>query len=340
MLVKKVVLFGARDLRMEESEIDEEALKKGECLVETDVSAFSTGTDLANYLGDSTYVPGAPDYPRQVGYSNAGVVRRVFDEDGLLAPGQRVFSIRPHQSAFITEQDEVLVPIPVGVSSSEASLAYLTQLGLSALRRARYEAGENVLVLGLGVIGLCTVALARAIGACVVGIEANSELRADVATTLGAQRVLMSEEGQIKEKTEKVFGEAGADIVVLTANPWAAYRLALELVRREGRVSILGFPGRGQQRPDFNPLDPRWIYAKQLTLTGAGLTSSLRCEASEIRFNLSRNLEFVLGLMRDGSLNLGPLISHRFPASQARDAYELAVEHPNELVAAVFDWKD
>lgn len=79
----------------------------------------------------------------------------------------------------------MLVAVPPGLAPEEASLAYLTNLGLAALQQARYQTGENVVVTGLGVIGLCTVALARAIGAKVVGI-ANSEIPAQAALRVGA----------------------------------------------------------------------------------------------------------------------------------------------------------
>jgi hypothetical protein len=75
--MKQAILYGARDLRMEEKALDIDSLTDQQVYVETEVTALSTGTDLGNYLGRSTEVPGAPDYPRAVGYSNVGVVRRV-----------------------------------------------------------------------------------------------------------------------------------------------------------------------------------------------------------------------------------------------------------------------
>jgi threonine dehydrogenase-like Zn-dependent dehydrogenase len=53
---------------------------------------------------------------------------------------------------------------------------------------------------------------------------------------------------------------------------------------------------------------------------------------------LRRNLEYILDLMSSKRLNVEPLISHRVPYQQMRDAYELARAHSKELIAAVFDW--
>jgi threonine dehydrogenase-like Zn-dependent dehydrogenase len=336
--MKQAIVYGAGDLRIEERSLEEQPLQPHQVYVETEITAFSTGTELGNYLGDSTYVPNAPDYPRGIGYSNVGVIRRVGAAVAHLKPGQRVFSTKPHQSAFVALQDELLVPVPEGIRPEVASLAYLNHLGLAALRQARYEAGEHVAVVGLGVIGLCTIWLARAMGAKVVGIS-NSAIRSKAAIGLGAHSAFMADDQEIQKKLCEVFGEIGADIVVLTANPWAAYRLSVEIVRCAGRISVLGFPGRDWGLPDFNPLDPRWFYAKQLTLLAAGFAPRVDCAPSDLRFNTRRNICYILDLMASHTPPLDSIISHRLAASHMKEVYELARQHSKGLMAAVFDWR-
>src|SRR5262245_42370306 len=95
------MLYGAGDLRIEEKELNAGGLDADQVHVETLVSALSTGTDLGNYTGDSGYVPGAPAYPRMVGYSNVGQVVEAGPDAAGITPGARVFSLKPHQSAYI-----------------------------------------------------------------------------------------------------------------------------------------------------------------------------------------------------------------------------------------------
>ena len=113
----------------------------------------------------------------------------------------------------------------------------------------------------------------------------------------------------------------------------------MEVVRREGRVAVLGFPGRGQPSPRFNPVDARWLYGKQLTICGCGHLSRLEWTPADIRFNVRRNLEYIFDLMAAGRLDLSPVISHRLPWDLMRDAYELAARHSKDLTAAIFDWR-
>src|SRR5258708_32483750 len=120
MQFHKAILHGKCDLRIE-NEVFDRALEAGEVLIETDVTALSTGTDLGNYLGDSTYVPGAPQYPRWVGYSNVGVVAQTGTAVQSVRMGDRVFAAKPHRSAYIATERDMLIPVPEGLAPEEAS---------------------------------------------------------------------------------------------------------------------------------------------------------------------------------------------------------------------------
>ncbi|MCC7235646.1 MAG: zinc-binding alcohol dehydrogenase [Bryobacterales bacterium] len=328
MRIQKAMLFGARDLRFVEEEIEASRPGIGEVVVTAEITALSTGTDLGNYEGRSTEVPGAPDYPRSVGYSHVGTVTAA-GQGAEWKVGERVFSTRPHQSAYLAGAGELLVSVPEGVDPAGASLAYLTQLGMAGMRQARYEAGERVAVIGLGVIGLCTVAVAAAMGARVTAIG-NSPFRNALATAMGAGAAITSGDAEVENLK--------SDLVVLTANPWAAYRDAIAAARHGGRISILGFPGRAQAPPGFNPLDASWLYAKQLTLMGSGFSPRTAAEPHEVAFNLRRNLELIFDYMRSGRLPLERIITHRMPWREMRDAYDLALGRSKEMAAAVFEW--
>ena len=327
------MMYGAGDLRL-----DEEGLAAvpgpSEVLVQTEFTGFSTGTDLGNFEGRSTEVPGAPPYPRAVGYSNVGIVAAVGGAVRRFRVGDRVFAVRPHVSAYLAGEDDLLIRVPDGAAAEQAALAYLIHLGVASLRQARMQPGETVAVVGLGVIGLCAVAAARAMGARVIAV-ANSQRRAKLALQVGASDALLSGTFHAPD----VFGGAGADVVVLTANPWAAWRESMELAAPHGRVAVLGFPGRAQEAPSFNPLDAVWLYGKQLTIFGAGHVPRVECAPGDVRFNLRRSLEYVLELLASGAMNVGAVISHRIPWSQMRSAYEMAARHDKELSAAVFDWR-
>lgn len=328
--IHKAMLYGAGDLRLETETVSLAALGEKHIFVETEVSALSTGTDLGNYEGRSREVPTAPDYPRWVGYNNIGVIRRCGTAVSRWRAGQRVFTPRPHQSGFVAHEDDLIVAVPDGVAPEAASLCYLTELGVAGMRQLHYEAGERVAVIGLGVIGLCTVGVAQAMGARVSAI-ANSPLRRDLALAMGAERACLAGEAK----------QAGleADIVILTANPWDAFREAVDIARFGGRISVLGFPGRALPPPSFNPLAAEWFYGKQLILAGAGFAPKADVPPQEISFNVRRNIELIFDYMRRGKLPVEKVITHRFPWPRLKEAYDLARTHSKDMAAAIFDWR-
>ncbi|MBM3725979.1 MAG: zinc-binding alcohol dehydrogenase [Acidobacteria bacterium] len=321
----RALLYGAGDLRLEETPLDPTQLAPDQIYVETQVSGLSTGTDLGNFLGDSTYVPGAPQYPRWVGYSNAGIVRAVGSAVTAFAPGDAVFAAKPHQSAYIAPVTDLIVKIPPGLAPEIACLCYLTELNLAALQQVGFVPGEDVAVVGLGIIGFGGIGLARAMGARRVIAVANQEGRAALATRLGATHSYCTGRDDAALAALK---DNGADVILLLANSWDAYKQSLELARRNGRVAVLGFPGRLQPPPDFNPLSPDWIYRKQLGIFGSGQTR-----------DVPRNLAYVLDLLAAGRMDIRPAISHHVPARDLVSVYELARSKDKSLTGAVFDWR-
>jgi len=337
--MKAWILHGPRDLRLEERDLDVKRLGPDEIYVETDYTSLSTGTDRGNYEG-AERVPGAPDYPRWVGYNNAGTVMAAGSAVTRFKAGDRVFSLRAHQSAYIAKETETIVRIPDGVSSENASMTYLYHLGLHALRTGALFPGENVAVVGTGILGLTTISLARAFGARVAALS-NSEYRMEFARKVGAHRAWFSDDPDLPQKLDEFTHGAGIDLAVLAANPWPAYRAAIESLRPGGRMSILSLPGRGEKDLDFNPLALKWMYAKSLMIKAvSGLPAySYPLPDGAPRFPVTRGCEYLLDLMQDGAIRPLDLVTHQLPYDQAKDAYEMAFGRDKSMVGVIFKWK-
>jgi threonine dehydrogenase-like Zn-dependent dehydrogenase len=332
-------LYGPRDIRLEEIALDTGHLQPEDVWVRTDVTALSTGTDRGNYEG-AERVPGAPDYPRWVGYSNAGTVMAVGDAVTGLKPGDRVFALKPHQSDYICKESEVMAKIPAAVSSEAASLTYLYHLGFHALRTGEFVPGENVAVVGTGILGLTTIALARAFGGRVVALS-NSEYRMEAALRAGAHRAWRSDDADLAARLGDFTDGIGIDLVVLAANPWPAYRSAVESMRPGGRISILSLPGRGEEALDFNPLALKWLYGKGLTVKSVrGLPSyAYPMLDGTQRFSVGRGCEYLLHLMEDGTIEPSELITHRLTYDHAQEAYEMAYHREKSMIGAIMLWR-
>ncbi|MCH2202439.1 MAG: zinc-binding dehydrogenase [Fuerstiella sp.] len=336
--MKIAILHAPRDLRIEEQTVAADNLRGDEIHVETRISAFKIGTDRGNYEG-AEQVPGAPDYPRSVGDSNLGIVRAVGSDVTRFRTGDRVVGIMPHQSEYVVAESGYVVKVPDGVHDEDAVYAWLYALSSLCFRKAFFQPGEYVAVVGLGVLGLGAVALGRFLGARIIAIG-NSAVRLEMADRMGAQLSCLSDDPDLRGKLDKVTRGAGIDLVIQTANPWSAYRTSVEIVRPDGRVAIVALPGRGESPLDFNPLDMKWFYQKGISLIAvSGQTGHLYPNRSA-RFDRCRECEYILDLMADGGLEPKRLITHRFHYSEMTEAYEMAYRREKNMLGVIFQWNE
>lgn len=343
--MKIAILQGPRDLRIEDQPLDTSRLGSDEIWIKTHISALKIGTDRGNYEG-AEQVPGAPDYPRWVGDSNLGVIQGVGSNVTRFQVGDRVVTRQPHQSEYITTQHVSIVKVPDGVRDEDAVYAHLYALSAHCYRKAHFQPGENVAVVGVGVLGLGAVALGPLFGARVVAL-ANSPLRLEMAAQMGAHAGFLSSDPDLQAKLDEFTEGHGIDLVILTANPWPAYRTALEIVRTNGRVSIVSLLGRGESDLQFNPLSMELFYTKGISLVAvSGPAGYLYPDDAshpmlmQDRFTADRSAAHVLSLMADGRLEPKRLITHRFHYSQMAAAYEMAYHREKSMLGVIFDWQE
>ncbi len=342
--MKIAILRGPRDLHIEEQPLDTGNLKPDEIWIETEVSALKIGTDRGNYEG-AEQVPGAPGYPRWVGDSNLGIVKGVGSAVRRVQVGDRVVTRQPHQSEYITNESASLVKVPPGVDSENAVFAHLYALSSLCYRKAHYQPGENVAVVGLGVLGLGAVALGPLFGARLIAIG-NSPTRLEMAQRMGTHATYLYNDPDLPAKLDAFTDGCGVDLVILTANPWPAYRTALRIVRENGRVSIVSLLGRGESPLDFNPLSMSLFYIKGISLhavsgpVGYLYPNGAETTAVDNRFSADRAADHVLSLMANASLEPKRLITHRFHYSQMVEAYEMAYRREKSMLGVLFTWKD
>jgi threonine dehydrogenase-like Zn-dependent dehydrogenase len=336
--MKIAVLHGPRDLRMEEQPLDTSHLLPNQVHVETEITAFKIGTDRGNFEG-AERVPGAPEYPREVGDSNLGTVRAVGSGVTRLKVGDRVVARRPHQSAYVGSECESIVRVPDGVDAEDAVFSHLYTLSAHCYRKAFFTPGETVAVVGLGVLGIGAVAMGSLFGARVMGLG-NSPARQEMAQRMGAHACFSSSDPDLQDRIDAFTHGVGIDLVILTANPWPAWRTAMEVVRENGRVSVVALPGRGEAALDFNPVAMEWFYKKNISLIAVSGPGGYLFPTANDRFGGVRGCEHTLSLMEDGRLEPKRVITHRFRYDSMVQAYEMAFNRDKSMLNVVFQWGD
>lgn len=266
------------------------------------------------------------DEPLPLGYCNAGVVLEVGKGVSEFSVGDRVVSNGPHAEVVCVPKN-LCARIPDGVSDDEAAFTVMAAVGLQGIRLASPTLGENVAVIGLGLVGLMTVQLLIANGCRVLGVDLNAH-RLRLARQFGAQTVDLSAGGD-PVAAGLAFSEGqGMDAVIITASTGSSEPIhqAAQMSRKRGRIVLVGVTGLELNRADF--------YEKELTFQvscsyGPGRYDERYEQRGEdypfgfVRWTAQRNFQAVLNLMAEGRLNVKPLISHRFLIEEAPKAYDL-----------------
>lgn len=337
--MKIAMLNGPRDLHIEEHPLETSHLKPDEIWVETEITALKIGTDRGNYEG-AEGVPGAPLYPRWVGDSNLGVVRGVGSEVTRFQVGDRVVSTMPHQSEYVASEEDWIVKVPEGVHPEDAVYSRLYALSAHCYHKALFRPGETVAVVGLGVLGLGAIAIGPLFGGRIVAIG-NSPIRTEMAMKMGADAAFMYNDPDLKDNLDEFTGGAGIDLVILTANPWPAFRTAVEIVRPDGRVAIVSLLGRGEPPLDFNPLSMELFYIKGISLIAiSGSIGDLYPSVGTDRFSNERRTEHMLSLMAAGRLEPKRLVTHHFHYTDIAIPYEMIYQREKDMLGVIFNWKD
>lgn len=295
----------------------------------TIVSAISPGTEIAAWSGLPPLRPGNP-YPRVQGYCN---VARVIDAgpDAIgFAPGDVVLSFTSHRSHFLLDTADVLVKLPPDGDLAKLACAYLFHLGYNATLRSDIRAGSRVLVIGLGVLGLTSVAMASLAGARVHAVS-NQPATARIATRFGARAVHRRD-----AVADAMAGQA--DVVISTTGGWDDWRSALVCAAPMGRIAVLGFPGRGLGAGEHNPLDSQYFYAKQLRIEAVGMSPGQPDARGFLPFNERANLAFLTDAIHRGDIDPAPLISGRMSGFDIKQAYEAIVRRDNDALTFILEW--
>ena len=209
--------------------------------------------------------------------------------------------------------------IPDALDADRALLLEPAASALHGVLKRKPEAGEKVLVVGAGTIGLMTLAVTRALAPearlhCV----ARHPFQAEAARRMGAEDVLLSGKTLYKQAAEATGAAyrrgvlnneillGGFDVVYDTVGNDRSIKDSLRWVRAGGTVVILGInfqPGK----IDYTP-----IWNQEVTVTG------INCHATESTGETS--FEIAARLLADEDFPVAGMITHRFPMDRYRDA--------------------
>jgi len=322
------LVFSEKDRCLVETSTIPDDPGPGEALIQNRLSLISAGTELAMFTETHRGFE-EPDFayakfPFRPGYAAIGEVLAVGEGVTDLAPGARVFHRSRHATHALLGHDVVL-PVPEGVADTHAPFLAMLQIAMSAPRQAPVTFGENVLVIGMGLVGNLCAQLSALAGAGQVAAADLAVPRLRQAQECGVALVFNLSEKPMAEWLP-VFGARGANLVVEAVGSGPTIDLAIKAAARHVRGVLLGSPR------DKLELDPYFdVHRTGVRLIGAHAST---VDAA----TLEQDIPFLWTLLADGRINIEPLITHVLPYTDAQQAYEGLRDRKDEFLGVLLEY--
>ncbi len=203
---------------------------------------------------------------------------------------------------------EGVVRIPDDVSFEQASFIEPVNTCMKGIAGLRLQAGEVVLVIGQGPIGIILSVLAQRTGAKVITTDLFPQ-RLTIATRFGLSETIDASRIDAVARIRELTEGRGADAVILAVGGNSLIRSAMEAARAGGRVLLFAQTVHGEAS-----FDPAAVCVDEKTLVGS-YSASVDLQEESVQFVFR------------GAMDFERLITHRFPLAQAVEALRVAA-HP------------
>jgi L-iditol 2-dehydrogenase len=337
-LMKVARLYGPSDLRLSEEE--RPIPGKGESLVRVTAVGIC-GSDLHRYVsGKNNSTPLRK--PLVLGHEFAGIAVTGPHKDKLVAvdpavpcracewckrgdinlcPSLRFAGTNEDDGAlreYIAYPDHCLYPLPTGISAAGGAVLETLGVALHANELGAIRPGITLAILGAGPVGLLALQVARTKGAKPVYITETHLHRRLLAQKLKADQVFSAQGAQEAQAILKATDGRGVDTVIEASGDSGAMDFALQVVRRGGRVVQTG----------INAEDRTSFQASLARLKGATILVQRR---------MRDEYPEAIRLVKDKKVDVECIVSHRFPLTEAKQAFAMAVKREG-LKVVVEPW--
>lgn len=319
--------------------------KPGELLIQN-AACGVCGTDVHIYYGEPGSATVTP--PVVLGHEYAGIVEAVGDGVTAFQVGDHV-TIDPniycgvcsycrdgkkqlceHMRAIGVTQDGGFATHSVVPASQAFLLNKSLSLELGAMAEplaccihgidlANIKAGDTVLVIGGGTIGLMMLQLAKLSGASKVFLSEPVALRREIAMNLGADACIDPIQEDLIKRMKELTSKDGADVVIECAGNKAATRQAFDACAKGATLLMFSVPSVDAtfDLPLFD------VYKKELSIKGSFINPDTHQRA--------------VNLLESGKIQIEPLITHRYPLDQLDEAIQVQMGSESIKVLVVPD---
>ena len=192
-------------------------------------------------------------------------------------------------------------------------------VAVHAVKRARLQKGESVLVLGTGTIGHVTAAMAHVYGADPIIVADVQQHCLDTAAKIGATHSILVGEQDIATKVNAITEDKGADVVFLTYGAGELFDEAFEAVRKQGRIVVVALFKKSVL------INPYKIIKKDIDIVGTIMSTD-------------EDVQDAIEVIASGKIDPAHIVTHHLPIDEAQRGFELADTKDDGAIKVVLDF--
>ena len=204
--------------------------------------------------------------------------------------------------------------LPDSISFEEATLIEPTACCIRALKKCKVRQGDAIVVVGAGSAGIIHTMLLRSLGVGRIIVSEPMGYRRNMAKKLGADIVINPEEEKFYERVMDETCERGGDVVIVTAPSIHAIASGFEACSKGGTLCIFA----PTSPKECLQLSPNKLFFSEITVVSSYSASHLETRTA-------------LKLIEAGRIEVGELITHRFPLNKTGEAFKTAIEDKESL---------
>lgn len=223
----------------------------------------------------------------------------------------------------VNDADGNMAIVPPSIPDEVAvMLCDMIPTGLHGVELAQVTFGDKVLVIGIGPVGLMSVAGAAIHGASEIYAVGTRPNCVEIAKEYGATHIINYKNGTIEEQVMKLTDGKGVDKVVIAGGDAATFATAIKVLKPGGRIGNVNYLGEG----DYIDI-PRveWGCGMSHKTIAGGLMPGGRLR-----------LEKLISLIETKRINPAKLITHRFEGfDKIEEALMMMKNKPKDLIKPV-----
>ena len=221
-------------------------------------------------------------------------------------------------SEFVAHPESMTFKISSKMGTMKGALAEPLSLGVHISGQADVRFGKTVLILGAGSVGIATLMALKAMGIPDVHVVEISQRRLLLAKHLGAKNVFDANSPNMTSLILEEFGGEGADIVIETSGSDIATEQAVDLVRRGGRIVLVGY---AKEKVSFD--------FRKLIMKEASITTSRRYR---------HVYPLAIKMVAEGLAPVDEMVTHHFTFDDTPRAFEFAMANRADMLKGIIDF--